>query len=77
MLRGLLPAGDAEQTAAFLTEAARVEQILGSIGEPSRAPPISPARAPPAWDDAPEPMPDWDVFAQPAPDFEFDQRIVW
>ena len=32
---------------------------------------------PPAWDDAPEPMPDWDLLAQPAPDFEFDQRVSW
>jgi hypothetical protein len=36
-----------------------------------------PARGPPAWDDAPEPVPDWDLLKQPESDFEFDQRIVW
>jgi hypothetical protein len=29
-----------------------------------------PARGPPAWDDAPEPMPDWDLRQQPESDFE-------
>ncbi len=60
---------------AFITEAAPVEQILTHIGEPPRPPPISPARGPPAWDEAPEPVPDWDLVAQPEP--EFDQRITW
>ena len=62
---------------AFVTEAAPVERILTHIGEPSRPPPIAPARGPPGWDDAPEPLPDWDVFSQPAPDFELDQRVAW
>jgi hypothetical protein len=62
---------------AFITEAAPVEQILTHIGEPARPPAITPARGPPAWDDAPEPMPEWDLLAQPAPDFEFDQRVSW
>ena len=62
---------------AFITEAAPVERILTHIGEPSRPPPIAPARGPPGWDDAPEPLPDWDVFSQPEPDFEFDQRVAW
>jgi hypothetical protein len=35
------------------------------------------AAHPPAWDDAPEPMPQWNLLAQPAPDFEFDQRVSW
>ena len=60
---------------AFITEAAPVEQILLALGEPPRPPPISPARGPPAWDEAPEPAPDWDLVAQPEP--EFDQRITW
>ena len=62
---------------AFITEAAPVEQILTHIGEPPRPPPISPARGPPAWDEAPEPMPDWDLLQQPEFDFEFDQRVAW
>jgi hypothetical protein len=53
---------------AFITETAPVEQILTHIGEPPRPPPISPARGPPAWDEAPEPMPDWDLLQQPEPD---------
>jgi hypothetical protein len=62
---------------AFVTEAAPVERILTHIGEPPRPPPITPARGPPAWDDAPESMPDWDLLGQPEPEVEFDQRIAW
>jgi hypothetical protein len=35
------------------------------------------AAHPPAWDEAPEPMPDWDLPQQPEPDVEFDQRVSW
>ena len=62
---------------AFVVEAAPVERILLALGEPPRPPPITPARGPPAWDDASEPMPEWDRFSQPEPDFEFDQRVAW
>jgi hypothetical protein len=62
---------------AFITDAAPVEQILTHIGEPSRPPPITPARGPLAWDDAPEPMPDWDLLGQAEPEPERDQRIAW
>jgi hypothetical protein len=62
---------------AFITEAAPVEQILLALGEPPRPPPITPARAPPAWNEAPEPASDWDLVAQPEPELEFDQRIAW
>jgi hypothetical protein len=62
---------------AFITDVAPVERILTHIGEPSRPPPIAPARGPPAWEDAPEPMPDWDLLGPPEPDFEFDQRVAW
>ena len=62
---------------AFITEAAPVERILSHIGEPAKPPPISPARGPPGWDDALEPLPDWDVIAQPEAELEFDQRISW
>ena len=47
-------------------------RILTHIGEPSRLPPIAPARGPSAWEDTPEPMPDWDLLGQPEPDFAFD-----
>ncbi len=62
---------------AFITEATPVERILDHIGEPSRPPPIAPARGPPARDDAPAPLPDWDLFGQAEPDVEYDQRIAW
>jgi hypothetical protein len=35
------------------------------------------ARGPPAWDDAPEAMPDWDLLKQREPNCEFDQRVAW
>jgi len=35
------------------------------------------AAHPPAWEDAPEPIPDWARIGQPEPDFEFDQRVAW
>lgn len=41
------------------------------------APWVLRAAHPPAWDNAPEPMPQWGRFSQPEPDFEFDQRIAW
>jgi hypothetical protein len=47
------------------------------IGEPSRPPRIAPARGPPAWEDAPEPVPDGDCFGQPEPDCAFDQSLAW
>ena len=61
---------------AVIIDVAPVERILTHIGAPPRPPPIAPARGPPAWQDAPEPMPDWDLLGQPAPDFELDQRIT-
>jgi len=54
-----------------------------ALGEPPHPPPISPARGPPAWHEAPEPAPDWDLVPLPEPEFEFefefefDQRIAW
>ncbi|MFB1487048.1 MULTISPECIES: hypothetical protein [unclassified Thiocapsa] len=61
----------------MIIDAAPVERILTHIGEPSRPPQVAPAREPPAWNDAPEPMPGWDLLGQPEPDFAFDQRVVW
>ncbi len=62
---------------AVVTDAAPVKQILTHIGEPPRPPPITPARGPPAWYEAPEPASDCDLVAQPEPKIEFDQRIAW
>ncbi len=64
---------------AFITDAAPVEQILLALGEPPRPPPISLARGPPAWDEAPESVLDRDLVAQPEPEpeLELDQRITW
>jgi hypothetical protein len=77
MLRGRLNVEDAEQSAAFVTQAAPIGRVLVALGEPSRAPPIAPARGPPTLEDAPEPMPDCDLRGQPEPDVEFDQRVSW
>ncbi len=63
---------------AFSTETAPVRRILNHIGEPVVAPPISPARGPPAWDDPPvEAVPDWDALAQPQAEYVFDQQVQW
>lgn len=43
----------------------------------SRPPLIAPARGPPSWEDAPEPVPDGDCFGQPEPDCAFDQSDAW
>jgi hypothetical protein len=61
---------------AFVTDTAPIERIFTHIGEATEPPQNSPARGPPAWDDAPEPLPDWDLLKQPEPDVEFDQRIA-
>ena len=69
---------------AFITEGARIRQILDHIGVDSQAPRIAPARGPPLWQDCDAQMGegveielDWDLAAQPAPDCEVDQRINW
>ncbi len=62
----------------LITDAAPVRRILNHIGEPAVAPPISPARGPPAWDDPPiEAVSDWDALAQPQPEYVFDQQVQW
>ncbi len=68
---------------AFITEGMQIRRLLDHIGVDSEPPRISPARAPPLWDecgdaqsdDGAQIEPDWDLAAQPAPDFEVDQRI--
>ena len=63
---------------AIVTEAHSIIPILEAIGESSRAPPVSPARSPPEWEES-----FGQVFAldptdaQPEPAFEFDQTVTW
>ena len=74
---------------AFVTDPASIHPILAHIGEPTRPPPVAPARDPPAWasdgntsatmdpqGDQGEPA-GIDPLAQPEPDSIFDQRITW
>jgi hypothetical protein len=35
---------------AFLTDSASITRILEHLGEPTRPPPVSPARGPPGWE---------------------------
>ena len=61
----------------FITETASVTRILEHIGEPTKAPVLSPARGPPAgetFDQSPLFDP---VAPAPAPAFEFDQTVTW
>ncbi len=66
----------AEMRIGFVTETASVTRILQHIGEPTKAPVISPARGPPAW----ETFNQTTVFAPVAPAqepaFEFDQTVT-
>lgn len=65
------------QIIAFVTEAPTVRTILDSIGEPSTAPPIAPARRSPAWEEAAEASPHRDPLAQPEPEYQFNQEVDW
>ena len=70
---------------ALITEGVQIRRILDHIGADSEPPRISPARAPPLWDECGDAQsddgakiePDWDLAAQPAPGYEVDQRISW
>ena len=59
---------------AFITEPPAIKAILTHLGEPIAPPIVAPARGPPRWDLAIEPVPDWVDTPQPAPAFDFDQR---
>jgi hypothetical protein len=67
---------------AFITDGPTVRHLLTHIGEPAEPPKVSPARGPPAWDDAAaEPTDDIQVFpafdpaVQTEPDLVFDQTV--
>ncbi len=62
---------------SFVTDTASVTRILEHIGEPTRAPVLSPARGPPASESFDQ-TPLFDPLAPaPEPTFEFDQRVTW
>jgi hypothetical protein len=62
---------------ASLTAAPAVNAILRHLGEPTSPPEVAPARGPPLWDQAPEPLATWDDAPAPVPEFVFDQRLGW
>jgi hypothetical protein len=73
---------------AFITHGADVRKILEHIGVDCEAPPITPARGPPVWEECdaqtgegievePDWSADWDGAAQPAPDYEVDRQVNW
>jgi len=63
---------------SFVTDTASVTRILAHIGEPTKAPVLSPARGPPAWEEAFDQSPVVDPLAPaPEPAFEFDQTVTW
>jgi len=75
-MAGMPPVANAKPNFAFITTATFIGPRLTHVCEPPRPPLIAPVRGPPAWDGAPEPMPDWGGFGQPEPDVEFDQRVA-
>ncbi len=54
-----------------------MKRILTHIGEPTKAPSITPVRGPPDGGEGIEPLPDWDAMAQPEPEHPFDQSVDW
>jgi hypothetical protein len=63
---------------AFVTDSASISRILEHLGEPTRPPPVSPARGPPGWEEMLDQTPVYDPVAPvPEPDYEFDQRVTW
>jgi len=62
---------------SFVTDTAPVTRILAHIGEPTKAPVLSPARGPPAWEEAFDQTPVFELAAAPEPAFEFDQTVTW
>jgi len=63
---------------AFVTDSASIIRILEYLGEPTRLPPVSPARGPPGWAQVFDQTPVFDPVAPtPEPDYELDQRVTW
>jgi len=62
---------------AFVTDTASVTRILAHIGQPTKAPVLSPARGSPTWETFDQ-TPVFDPVAPaPEPAFEFDQTVTW
>ena len=67
---------------AFITAPSTVRQILNHLGEPTRPPRFTPARAPPLREvvAAAPPAgnaPHWELAAHALPQIAFDQRRTW
>ena len=82
LLAGTTQTSDFLSQIAFVTETHSVRAILKHIGEPTSPPAISPARGPPAWEEAPLDLDldldlDCDPIAHPEPQIVFDQRVQW
>ena len=61
----------------FVTDPASVTRILRHIGEPPKAPVLSPACGPSTWESFDQ-TPVLDPLAlAPEPAFEFDQTVTW
>jgi hypothetical protein len=62
---------------AFITDAPARHSILTSLGEPTTPPEVAPARGPPLWEQAAQPLAHWEDAPAPVPEFVFDQRLSW
>ena len=69
--------GGAMRIVAFITAALMVQKILVHLGEPTSAPRLAKARAPPLWEMQDAATGEIDSPVQPESDYEFDQRVAW
>jgi len=60
---------------AFVTDEPAIHPIPTSLGEPTAAPEVAPARGPPLWEQAAQFH--CDGTTTPAPEYVFDQRMGW
>ena len=68
--------GGAMRIIAFITEALMVQKIRVPLGEPTSAPRLAKARAPPLWEMQDAATGEIDSQVQPEPDYQFDQRVA-
>ena len=59
---------------AFVTERSSIERILTHLGEPTVAPCVATARAPPGFTSDFDQRPLWEAEIEPVPEIDFDQR---
>jgi hypothetical protein len=62
---------------AFVTERCSIERILTHLGEPTVAPYVATARAPPGSTTDFDERPLWEAETEPVPEIDFDQRGGW